>query len=539
VTIALGLASAVAVLGGAIVLAGVVDRVFLEGADAADVAGALVTLALIYAGRGALEWARSVAAHRAAAGVKRTLREQVMRAVLAHTASGRSAGSGQLGLIASSGIDALDAYFSRYLPQIVLGALIPVLSIAWVLTVDPLSAVIIVLTVPLIPVFMMLIGTFSDRATRERWSTLRRLGDALIETLRGLMTLHVYQSGEGRIDRIRRLSDEYRRQTMATLRVAFLSAFVLELVATISVAVIAVAVGLRVVNGSLSFAPALAILILAPEVYAPLRKAGSEYHAAMDGMEAARSAFDVLETAKVDAGVHRPPHGPAAGKPMCEFVAVDYHYPAPDTDEIVLVLDAVSLRLETGEHLAIVGPSGAGKSTLIDLMLGFDPPTGGRIWIEGVPLAEVDLAAWRSRIGWVQQDPFLIAGTVLENVRLGSPGADRATVVSTLELVGAGELLERLDTVVGERGAGLSHGERRMISLARAVVRDPDLLLLDEPTAGVDTETQVRIAASFPQIAAGRTVVTVAHQRVLVDLADRVVRIDRGRIVTPTPGDSR
>jgi ATP-binding cassette subfamily C protein CydCD len=259
----------------------------------------------------------------------------------------------------------------------------------------------------------------------------------------------------------------------------------------------------------------------------------------MDGMEAARSAFDVLETAKVEAGVNRPPPGSEVGMPMCEFVAVDYHYPAPDTDQAVLVLDAVNLCLETGEHLAIVGPSGAGKSTLIDLMLGFDPPTRGRISIEGVPLAEVDLAAWRSRIGWVQQDPFLIAGTVLDNVRLGSVGADRSTVVSTLELVGAGELVERLDTVVGERGAGLSHGERRMISLARAIVRDPDLLLLDEPTAGVDTETQVRIAAAFPQIAAGRTVVTVAHQRILVDLADRVVRIDRGRIVAPTPGDPR
>ncbi len=256
-------------------------------------------------------------------------------------------------------------------------------------------------------------------------------------------------------------------------------------------------------------------------------------------MEAARSAFDVLETAKVEPAVRRLPPGPDAGNATCEFAAVDYRYPAPDTDEAVLVLDAVDLRLETGEHLAIVGPSGAGKSTLIDLMLGFDPPTEGGIWIEGVPLAEVDLAAWRSRIGWVQQDPFLIAGTVFDNVRLGAAGADRTAVVSALELVGAGELAARLDTIVGERGGGLSHGERRMISLARAVVRDPDVLLLDEPTAGVDTETQVRIAASFPQIAAGRTVVTVAHQRILVDLADRVVRIDRGRIVAPAPGDLR
>ena len=538
VTVVLGLASAVAVLGGAVVLARTIDRIFLAGATAADVGGSLLALAAIYACRGVLEWGRTVSAHRAAADVKRTLREQVMRAVLGQTATGHSAGSGELALVASSGIDALDSYFSRYLPQIVLGALIPLLSIAWVLTVDPITAVIIIVTVPLIPVFMMLIGNYSDRATRERWSTLRRLGDALVETLRGLMTLQVYQSGGGRFDRIRRLSDEYRKQTMATLRVAFLSAFVLELVATLSVAVIAVAVGLRVVNGSLAFAPALAILILAPEVYAPLRKAGSEFHAAMDGMEASRSAFAVLETPLEAANVvPRPAPEPVVGSAQCEFSGVVYRYPAPETEPSAMVLDVVDLRIESGEHLAIVGPSGAGKSTLIHLILGFDSPSGGRVSIRGVSLDEVDLASWRARVGWVQQDPFLISGTVLDNVRLGASGAKRSDVSSALELVGAGNLTKRLDEAIGERGVGLSRGERRMVSLARAVVRDPDMLLLDEPTAGIDSETQLRIAASFPRIAAGRTVLTIAHQRVLVDLADRVVLMDRGRIVAPSSGD--
>ena len=540
VTVILGLASAVAVLGGAVVLAGTIDRIFLAGATAADVGGSLLALALIYACRGSLEWGRTVAAHRTAADVKRTLREQVMRAVLAQTASGRSAGSGELALVASSGIDALDAYFSRYLPQIILGALIPLLSIVWVLTVDPITAVIIIVTVPLIPVFMMLIGNYSDRATRERWSTLRRLGDALVETLRGLMTLQVYQSGGGRVDRIRRLSDEYRKQTMATLRIAFLSAFVLELVATMSVAVIAVAVGLRVVSGSLEFAPALAILILAPEVYAPLRKAGAEFHSAMDGMEASRSAFAVLETPLDETNVLRhPPRESVTGSAACEFSSVVYRYPAPETELGAAVLDGVDLRIESGEHLAIVGPSGAGKSTLAHLILGFDSPTEGRVSIGGVSLDEMDLASWRARVGWVQQDPFLISGTVLDNVRLGASGAARSDVCSALELVGAGNLVKRLDEAIGERGVGLSRGERRMISLARALVRDPAMLLLDEPTAGIDSETQLRIAVSFPRIAAGRTVLTIAHQRVLVELADRVVRMDRGRIVAPTAGDLR
>jgi len=539
VTIALGFASAVAVIAGAVVLAGIVNQAFLEGAAPEDLSADLIILALIYAARGLFEWARSVAAYRSAADVKRTLREQVMRAVLTQTARGRSAGSGNLALVASSGIDALDAYFSRYLPQLVLGALVPLLAIVWVATVDPLTAVIIVVTVPLIPVFMMLIGNYSDRATRARWHTILRLGDALVETLRGLLTLEVYRSGEGRFDRIRKLSDEYRKQTMATLRIAFLSAFVLELVATMSVAVIAVAVGLRVVNGSLEFEPAFAILILAPEVYAPLRRAGSEFHAAMDGMEAARSAFDVLETPLPITTVAERPSAPVPGAPLIEFSGVTYQYPSVGHATGAVVLGDIDFHVARGEHLAVVGPSGAGKSTLLRLILGFDHPGGGRIEIEGVPVGSIDMALWRARIGWVQQEPFLVSGTVLDNVRLGSSASSTTDAAAALELVGAENLIRRLGETVGERGAGLSHGERRMVTLARAVIRSPDLLLLDEPTAGIDSVTQLRIARSFERIAEGRTVLTVAHQRVLVDLADRVVGIDRGHIVAPTPGGFR
>jgi ATP-binding cassette subfamily C protein CydCD len=537
VTIALGLASAVAVIAGAAVLAGIVDQVFLGRSGPDGILPALVVLALIYAARGVFEWARSVAAHRAAAEVKRTLRGRVMRAVLAQTSRGRSKSSADLGLVASSGIDALDAYFSRYLPQLVLGALIPLLAIIWVAAVDPLTAVIIVITVPLIPVFMMLIGNYSDRATRARWHTILRLGDALVETLRGLLTLEVYRTGEGRIDRIRRLSSEYRKQTMATLRIAFLSAFVLELVATMSTAVIAVAVGLRVVNGDLDFEPALAILILAPEVYAPLRKAGSEFHAAMDGLEAAGSAFDVLEAPLPAPLVVDRSAAAVPGAPLVEFAEVTYRYPSLEAERSIVVLDDVDLRVVSGEHLAVVGPSGAGKSTLFRLILGFDQPESGALRIEGIPLGSIDPSGWRSRIGWVQQEPFLVAGTVLENVRLGAGDASRDDAAAALELVGAEDLISRLGDSIGERGAGLSRGERRMVTLARAVVRSPDVLLLDEPTAGIDSMTQLRIAESFERITIGRTVVTVAHQRLLVDLADRVIGIEDGRIVAPTPGE--
>ncbi|MEA2023869.1 MAG: thiol reductant ABC exporter subunit CydD [Actinomycetota bacterium] len=541
VTIGLGLASAIAVIIGAMLLASIVNRIFLGDAVAGDLVGMLVALGLVYSARGVLEWGRSVSAFRAAAGVKRTLREQVMRAVLMQTAQGRlPAGSGDLALTATTGIDSLDAYFSRYLPQLVLGALIPLAAVAWIVFVDPLTAVIIIITVPLIPVFMMLIGNYADRATRERWRTIRGLGDGLVETLRGLLTLEVYRSGKGRLDRFQRLSDEYRKQTMATLRIAFLSAFVLELVATMSVAVIAVAVGIRVVQGNLDFEPALAILILAPEVYVPLRKAGTEFHAAMDGMEAAHSVFAVLEATPKEApqiDVGAAPR-PVTGAPFIEFAAVSYRYPS-SAEPGPAVLDGIDLRIGRGEHVAVIGPSGAGKSTLIRLILGFDRPASGEIVIEGVPLSGIDPAAWRSEIGWVRQDPFLIAGTVLDNIRLGAPEAGVDEVAAALDLTGAGDLIPRLGDVMGERGAGLSHGQRRMVTLARAILRDPALLLLDEPTAGIDSETQLRIAGSFERFAAGRTVLTVAHQRVLVDLADRVIVIDGGRIIAPAAGGRR
>lgn len=540
-TIGLGLASAIAVITGATILAAVVNRVFLGGAVAGDLVGMLVALGLVYAARGAFEWGRSVSALRAAADVKRTLREQVMRAILVQTARGSPpSGSGDLALTATTGIDSLDAYFSRYVPQLVLGALIPLVAVVWIVTVDPLTAVIIIVTVPLIPVFMMLIGNYADRATRARWRTIRSLGDGLVETLRGLLTLEVYRSGEGRLDRFRRLSDDYRKQTMATLRIAFLSAFVLELVATMSVAVIAVAVGIRVVQGNLDFEPALAVLILAPEVYVPLRKAGTEFHAAMDGMEAARSVFAVLEATPVEdpqIGVLQAPR-PANGGRLIEFADVSYRYPSM-SESGSAVLDGVDFSIGQGEHVAVIGPSGAGKTTLIRLILGFDRPGAGEISVGGVPLSGIDLAAWRSEIGWVRQDPFLTAGTVFDNVRLGAPEADVDEIAAALDLAGAGDLIPRLGEVVGERGAGLSHGQRRMITLARAILRDPTLLLLDEPTAGVDSETQLRIAGSFERFAAGRTVLTMAHQRVLVDLADRVITINDGRIVAPAGGEQR
>jgi thiol reductant ABC exporter CydD subunit len=538
-TILLGLISAIVVVVGAWVLAGIVNRIFLDGAAPGDLIGAFVVLGFIYLVRGVLEWGRSVTAHRSAADVKRTMRDRVMRAVLVQTAHGRVALSGDLAVTATTGLDALDAYFSRYLPQLVLGALIPLLAIVWLVTVDPLTAVIIVVTVPLIPVFMILIGNYADRATQERWRTIRSLGAGVVETLRGLLTLEVYGAGEGRLKRVRKLSEEYRKQTMGTLRIAFLSAFVLELVATISVAVIAVAVGLRVVSGSLDFEPAFAILILAPEVYAPLRKAGSEFHAAMDGMEASRSVFDVLEAAPSTQERTTVPFEMSVDGPLVEFTSVAYRYPAEDAESAVAVLDGVNLRIERGEHLAVVGPSGAGKSTLIRLILGFGAPTAGALVVDGVPIDQLDLRSWRSRVGWVRQDPFLIAGTVGDNVRLGSPGAESERVADALATVGAGDLIPRIDELIGERGSGLSHGQRRMVTLARAVLREPDLLLLDEPTAGIDTESQFLFARSFERIAAGRTVLTVAHQRILVDMADRVVTIDDGRIITPIEGRSR
>jgi len=529
VTVLVGLGSAAAVVAEALFLARIVATVFLAGAGLADVVGLLGWFAVAVLARGLLAWLREVVAQRTVGAVKADLRRALAAKVL-RLGPVRLAGpdAGSLATTVGHGIDALDPYFARYLPQLALGALVPLMIVAWVVRFDWLSAVIFVVTVPLIPIFMELIGTLADRDTTRRWRTLQRLSGYFLDVLEGVVTLKVFGRARAELDAIRDVTDRYRVETMGTLRIAFLSALVLELVAAVSTALVAVAIGLRLIDGTLGFEAGFGILLLAPEVYLPLRRVGTEFHAAKQGIEAARTVFEVLDRPDPDAGTRPPPDLRTA---TIVFEQVSFTYPGRTKP----ALAGVSFAIEPGRRTALVGSSGSGKSTVAAHLLGFATPSAGVIRVDGVDLADLDPEAWRTQISWLPQDPYLFAGTIRDNIRFADASVSEERVVEAARVAGVAGFAETLpaglDTEIGERGLRLSAGQRRRIGLARLFVRDAPLVIADEPTANLDLDTQEEIRAALDTVAAGRTMVTIVHRPVLAADADRVVRLDQGRVV--------
>jgi len=390
-----------------------------------------------------------------------------------------------------------------------------------ILSGDWLSALTIALTLPLIPVFAILVGLSTKAKMERRWRTLALLAGHFLDVVTGLMTLKVFGRARAQIETIRAVTDRYRRATMSTLRVAFLSALVLELLATISVALVAVSIGLRLVNGEIGLRTALLVLILAPEAYLPLRQVGAQYHASVEGLTAAERIFEVVETPLPASGVRTDVPDLARATIRLDGVTVRYgDRPA---------VEDVSLTVHPGEVVALTGPSGAGKSTLLAVLLGFVRPSAGRVLVDWTDLAAFDPDAWRARIAWVPQRPYLFADTVAGNIRLGRPDATDAEVREAARAAGALEFVEALPlgfaTPLGEDGAGLSAGQRQRVALARAFLRDAPLLLLDEPTSNLDAESEAAVVEAVRRLAAGRTVILVAHRPALAALADRTVWI--------------
>jgi ATP-binding cassette, subfamily C, bacterial CydD len=426
--------------------------------------------------------------------------------------------SGELATLTTRGLDALDGYFGRYLPTLVLAAAVPAIVLARILPADLVAGVTILLTLPLIPLFLSLVGLATQARNRRQFRLLARLSHHFLDVVGGLPTLKAYRRATAQVRTVRAVTDEYRRVTMGTLRLAFLSSLVLELLATLSVALVAVGIGLRLLDGALDFRTALLVLILAPEAYLPLRQLGAHYHAAAEGLAAAEDVFAVLETPP-------PRHGSRTAIPAGPLSIVDLTVSFPD--RAGPVLDGLSLRAAPGEVVALTGPSGCGKSTLLHAVLGFVPVAPGRIRLGDVDLTDADPDAWRSRISWVPQRPRLFAGTVAGNIALHRP-ADPDAIARAARDAG---LDLPPSTVVGDGGAGLSAGQRQRVALARAFLRDAPVVLLDEPTANLDPGTEADILASLRRLVAGRTVLLAAHRPALLGLADRVVEVNAGVMV--------
>ncbi|MER6672060.1 thiol reductant ABC exporter subunit CydD [Streptomyces sp. NPDC000983] len=520
VVVGLGVVGALLVIAQAMLIAEAVVGAFQHGMSVFELRTPLLLLAAVAVGRAVVAWLTELAAHRASAAVKSELRGRLLDRA-AELGPGWLGGqrTGSLVALATRGVDALDDYFSRYLPQLGLAVVVPVAVLARIVTEDWVSAAIIVGTLPLIPVFMMLIGWATQARTDRQWRLLSRLSGHFLDVVAGLPTLKVFGRAKAQADSIRRITGEYRQATMRTLRIAFLSSFALELLATISVALVAVTIGMRLVHGEMDLYIGLVVLVLAPEAYLPLRQVGAQYHAAAEGLAAAEEIFAVLETPAPASGSADVPSGGLA------FEGVTVRYPGRSGDAV----SDVSFTVEPGETVALVGPSGAGKSTLLNVLLGFVRPAEGRVRVGGADLAGLDLQQWRSRIAWVPQRPHLFAGTITENVRLARPDADDTAVARALRDAGAMEFVAALpegaDTVLGEDGAGLSAGQRQRLALARAFLADRPVLLLDEPTAALDGETEAEVVAAVRRLAVGRTVLLVVHRPALLGIADRVVRL--------------
>ncbi|MDC2957439.1 thiol reductant ABC exporter subunit CydD [Streptomyces gilvifuscus] len=519
--VGLGAVGAALVIAQAMLIAETVVGAFQHGLSVGELRTPLLLLVAVAGGRALISWLTELAAHRASAAVKSELRGRLLERAVAlgpGWLSGQRTGS--LVALATRGVDALDDYFSRYLPQLGLAIVVPVAVLARIVTEDWVSAAIIVGTLPLIPVFMMLIGWATQSRMDRQWRLLSRLSGHFLDVVAGLPTLKVFGRAKAQAESIKRITGEYRQATMRTLRIAFISSFALELLSTLSVALVAVTIGMRLVHGDMDLYIGLVILVLAPEAYLPLRQVGAQYHAAAEGLAAAEEIFAVLETPLPAPGTAAVPAGRIA------FEGLTVRYPGRAENAV----SDVSFAVEPGETVALVGPSGAGKSTLLHVLLGFVPVTEGRVRVGGVDLADADLGQWRSQIAWVPQRPHLFAGTIAENVRLARPEADDAAVRRALGDAGALPFVDALpdgaDTVLGEDGAGLSAGQRQRLALARAFLADRPVLLLDEPTAALDGATEAEVVEAVRRLAVGRTVLLVVHRPALLGVAGRVVRLE-------------
>lgn len=515
-TVLLGLVAAAAVVGQAWLVSAVVVAL-VDGAPGAVVASTAGALAGVLAARGLLAWAQAATGTRAAAAVKAGLRHDLVDAVLDQRRVGPTPSSARVAVLLDSGLDALDGYVARFLPQVVLTAVVPAAVVLTLLVVDPLSAVVVVLTLPLVVTFLVLVGLVTRDRLDGRWAELQRLGRHFSDVLAGLTVLTGFGRDSAR--GLREVGERHRRATMTSLRTAFLSSFVLELFSTLSVALVAVAAGLRLVTGDLDLATGLLVIVLAPEAYLPLRRLGTLFHDSTQGLAAADEALTLLD------GETRSGTLVVAGP--APLVARGLEVVHPGRDQPALVLP--QLAVEPGEFVALTGPSGAGKSTLLAVLLGFASPTRGSLRVGPHPIDALDPERWRRQLAWVPQDPRLLAGTVADNVRLGRPDARDADVRVALDDAGASDLAPERE--VGEQGRLLSAGERRRVAVARALLRvrtgDAWLVLMDEPTAGLDAERESTVLGTLCRLQEERgvTVLVVAHRPETVAAATREVRI--------------
>ncbi len=529
--------SALATIAQMTLLSEIIAGVFLGHQTLQREAPLLLSLLGVATVRALLLLLRTLAGSWAGTRVTVAMRERLMvHLVRLGPAYGAGERTGELVTTATEGVERLHAYVSGYLPQVVLSAVIPLLIAGYVLPLDWASALLLLVTGPIIPLLMILVGSYARDHVRRQWAELSHLGAHFLDAVQGLPTLVVFGRAPAEHARVVAVSRRFREATMKAIRLASLSGLVLEFMSAAAIALVAVTLGVRLLDGGITFSRAFLVLLLAPEFYRPLRELGAHYHAGMAGKAAAGRILEILHVpAASDSGSE--PLQPTGGLALA-LSGVTYTYPGTARPAI----DGVTLSLPAGTFTALVGPSGAGKSTLIALLLRFRDPQGGTISANGIPLTALSVDAWREQVALVPQRPYLFHGSVRENIRLARPTAGDDEVQRAAELAGASAFIAQLprgyDTPVGERGARLSAGQVQRLAIARAFLKDAPLVILDEPTSSLDPESESLLGRSLGELRRGRTLLVIAHRRATIAAADRVAVLEGGRLVEsgPTPG---
>ena len=539
-SICLGLMAGILSIFQAREISRLIDQVFLQGKNLEAVSRILITILIIMLIRAGFAWSGDLFSFAGARRIKQNLRMRLYAHItdigpvyLRSEAGESEVRTGELINVATEGIDALESYYSLYLPQIALSVLIPLSILVFVIQTDLLSGIILLVTAPLLPLFMYLIGSAAETTTRKQWKGLSRMSAYFLDVLQGLTTLKSFGRSKDQVQVVKKVSEQYRQSTMGVLKVTFLSALVLELIATLSTAVVAVEIGIRLLYGKVSFEQAFFVILLAPEFYQPLRLLGTRFHASMGGVEASKRIFGILDLPVTKAATisNTTIHTSIRDDQLPSIVIKDLSYAYSNNR---VALQGINFEIPAGKMTALVGESGAGKTTLTWLLLRFLQPKSGDILVNGVNLSKIPPQQWRDSLAWVPQNPYLFNDTITANIKIAKPEATDAAIQHAARLARADEFIVQLPqgyaTMIGERGTRLSSGQAQRVALARAFLKDAPFLILDEATSHLDPELDALLQESLALLSHSRTVLVIAHHQSTLARADQVIRLARGKV---------
>lgn len=534
--IGLGGLSGLLVIFQAWLMATMISDVIFKEAQLAELQNRLWYLIIIFIIRAILNWTSNLSAFKAVIKIKLDLRDKIHRHIQkigpVH-ATKKHSGSDVNTMI--DGVEAIEKYYTSYIPGIAFVSILPLAYIIVTFPFDWISGLVLLVTAPIIVFFMIMIGQGAEKLNQEQWRQLSRLSSHFIDTIQGLPTLKIFNAAKREAAIIAKLADEYRERTMSVLKVAFLSSLLLEFFSSIGVAIVAVLIGFRLLDGNMEFVDGLFVLLLAPEYYLSIRNMGGNYHAKMEGIGAAEQIIEILDrgdfTKNTDTNLLKSDLNLTNNKSISiAFKNLSFSY-----EKDRQALTNFNLKIPANKRTVLIGESGSGKSTIVNLILGFIQTNEGEILVNNKDISKISLETWRKNIAWLPQQAHLFQGTIADNIRLGKENATEHEVKEAARLAFCDEFIEKLpetyNTIIGERGAGLSGGQIQRIALARTFLKDAPLLILDEASANLDRESEKLIEKSIDMLSENRTVIIIAHKLHTIEKADQIVLIKNGTVL--------